>query len=131
MTKWFCAILVLFGLMMTGTQPASAQVVEELGKKIGDECIRTAAPSSPPGGSITSMRRCCDDSMHRENKACKDDPKNVVCVNTAKICKDMVACDVTLNHCKIEAMKTDKDCSKDTCKKCTSDYKICHDSALR
>jgi len=132
MTKWFCAILVLFGLMTAGIPPASAQVDRDLGRKIGDECIRTAAPGSlGSGGSITSMRRCCDDSIQQANKACKDDPNNVVCVNTAKICKDMVACDVTLNQCKIEAMKTDKDCSTDTCKRCTSDYKMCHDSAVR
>src|ERR1051325_2962920 len=131
MTKWFCAILVLLGLITAGAPPASAQVDRELGRKLGDECIRTAAPSSPPGGSVTSMRRCCDDLIQKANKACKDDPSNVVCVNTAKICKEMVACDVTRNHCKIETMKTDKDCSKDACKKCTSDYKICHDSAVR
>jgi hypothetical protein len=121
--------LLVYALVSTAILigPAVAQVSKADGKEWGDECIRT---SGGPSRSLSENQRCCQEQAEKKNKACKDDPSNVVCVNTVKICKEMVKCDDTLNKCKIKAMETDKDCSKDTCKQCTADYKSCHDSAL-
>jgi hypothetical protein len=121
---------LLAGAIMTtaiAVGPAFAQVSKADGKAWGDECIRT---SKGPSHSLSENQRCCDEAAKKGNKACSDDPSNVVCVNTAKICKGMVKCDDTLNHCKIKVMETDKNCSTDACKKCTEDYKTCHDGAL-
>ena len=107
--------------------PAVAQVSKTDAKEWGDECIRT---SGGPSRSLSENQSCCERQAKQKNESCKNDPSNIVCVNTIKICKEMVKCDDTLNHCKIKAMETDKDCSKDTCKQCTIDYKSCHDSAL-
>ena len=135
MTSWCRACLLLIGLIAAGaftSQPAVAQVSRAEGEKWGDECIRTAKPgSSGPGPSLTAMKRCCDEQAKQSNQACKDEPTAPVCVNTANICKEMVTCDWTLDQCKIKIMETDKDCSTPECAKCTSDYKICHDSAVR
>lgn len=124
-------ILALLACALVSTAiligPAVAQVSRESGKEWGDECIRT---SGGPSRSLSENQRCCEQQAEKNNKACKDDPSNVVCVNTIKICKEMVRCDDVLNKCKIKAMETDKNCSTDTCKQCTTDYKSCHDSAL-
>jgi hypothetical protein len=43
----------------------------------------------------------------------------------------MVECDVALNKCKQEKMKTDTTCSTPECAQCTSTYKACHDKAVQ
>jgi hypothetical protein len=53
-----------------------------------------------------------------------------MCENGERVCDRMMRCDRALNACKKEKMETDKSCSGDACKKCTSDYKSCHDSAV-
>ena len=125
-------LLVAFTAMgVAGSLPATAQVSKADGKAWGDKCIVTAKPgSSGPGPSLTAMERCCENAAKEANAACKQDPSNVVCVNTVKICKEMVKCDWKLDQCKIKAMETDKNCSTEKCKSCTSDYKSCHDAAL-
>jgi hypothetical protein len=45
-------------------------------------------------------------------------------------CDTMLRCDRELNRCKKDKMQTDKNCSTAECKKCTSDYKSCHDTAV-
>ena len=107
--------------------PAVAQVSRADAKAWGDECIRA---SGGPSRSLSANQRCCDEAAKKGNKACRDDPSNVVCVNTAKICKEMVKCNQTLSQCKIKEMEKDKNCSTDACKKCTSDYKSCYDGSL-
>jgi hypothetical protein len=121
---------LLAGAIMTAAiaaGPAIAQVSRESAKAWGDECIRT---SKGPSHSLSESQRCCDAAAKKGNKACNDDPSNVVCVNSAKVCKEMVKCDYVRNACKIKIMETDKNCSTDACKKCTEDYKTCHDGAL-
>ena len=43
----------------------------------------------------------------------------------------MVECDVALNKCKQEKMKTDTKCATPECARCTSTYKACHDKAVQ
>jgi hypothetical protein len=45
-------------------------------------------------------------------------------------CDTMLRCDRDLNRCKKDKMQTDKTCSTEECKKCTSNYKSCHDTAV-
>lgn len=131
MTKQFgLGTLLAAATMATiiATGPAAAQVSRTDAKAWGDQCIRA---SGGPSKSLSANQRCCDEAAKKGNKACRDDPSNVVCVNTVKICKEMVRCDYVLDQCKIKEMEKDKDCSKEKCKKCTSDYKTCHDAALK
>jgi hypothetical protein len=78
------------------------------------------------------FRRCSGVVKNKlRRKTCKDEPSNVVCVNTVKLCKEAVKCDDTMNKCKAKAMQTDKDCSKDTCKQCLTDNRLCRNDALK
>jgi hypothetical protein len=53
-----------------------------------------------------------------------------LCMKGHQKCDAMLRCDRDLNRCKKDKMQTDKTCSTDECKKCTSDYKSCHDTAV-
>src|ERR1700757_761594 len=134
MTSWYRTCLLFTCLIAAGSivsSPASAQVEREHGKAWGDECIRTTgAGSSGPGADLSGMIKCCENQAKRTFQICSDDPTNVVCVNTVNVCRGMVECDYQLDQCKIKVMETDKSCSTPECEKCTSDYKICHDSAV-
>ena len=130
MTKQSRMGTVLAGAVMTMAiiaGPAAAQVSKADGKAWGDECIRQ---SGGPSRSLSANQSCCDEAATRNNQACRDDPSNVVCVNTADMCREMVRCDYVLDQCKIKAMETDKNCSTEDCRKCTDDYKTCHDAAI-
>jgi hypothetical protein len=127
----FLMLLALIIGVTASSVPASAQVgsplSKALGKKWGDKCIMTS------GGATT----CCFRERGAES-ACKDvdkerigSPVRVNCESGEKICQTMVRCNTTLDTCKKMIMATDKTCSTAACAKCTSDYKTCHDNALR
>ena len=52
------------------------------------------------------------------------------CCKGLTTCIKMVQCNATLNACKKEKMAKDASCSGGDCQKCTSDYKVCHDTAI-
>lgn len=98
---------------------------KEMGKTWGEKCIPTGAT------------RCCN-SERNAATACQGlereragSPVVRNCDDAEKICQTMVRCDHTLNDCKKAAMVKDTHCDGTVCKKCTSDYKICHDNAYR
>jgi hypothetical protein len=127
----FLILLASIASISTVSIPASAQqgsaLSKAMGQKWGDKCIMTA------GGATT----CCFRERTAE-AACKDIDKERIgssvrsnCESGEKICQTMVRCDDTLNACKKAIMTTDKTCSTAACAKCTSDYKTCHDNALK
>ena len=98
------------------------------GEKWGDACMQ----SGP--GSLSAAQHCCEQRSTAKNEFC-DVWKGVgraekICAEWLRICNQMMDCDDKLNACKKSAMETDKNCSTDTCKKCTENYKICHDKAV-
>lgn len=52
------------------------------------------------------------------------------CCKGLSTCIKMVQCNATLNACKKDKMAKDAKCSGADCQKCTSDYKVCHDTAV-
>jgi hypothetical protein len=120
-------ISVIAGIGTSGfPATAQSQLAKEMGKKWGDKCI-------PTGHSVS----CCTTERGAET-ACKGLEKEPAgspvvrnCDDGVKICETMVRCDHALNDCKKAAMATDSHCDGAVCKKCTSDYKTCHDNAVR
>jgi hypothetical protein len=52
------------------------------------------------------------------------------CCKGLSTCIKMVQCNATLNACKKDKMAKDTTCSGPDCQRCTSDYKVCHDTAV-
>jgi hypothetical protein len=86
---------------------------QSLGKEWGNVCLSKGSMS------------CCKESATRECKSVSD------CRVGIKMCETMVTCNSALNDCKKKEMATDKSCDGAKCKACTSNYKTCHDAALR
>jgi hypothetical protein len=127
-------LMVLIVAGAIASVPASAQQTPTRanGKAWGEECMGSSLPrQSAPGNSLTKMKECCEQKAGRDFPGCKaagvDSPP---CKEAFGVCSRLVTCDYRLDQCKLDAMETDKDCSTDKCKKCTSDYKSCHDDAL-
>jgi hypothetical protein len=126
MKNWFHARLLLMSLIIAGavaSPPATAQKSD--GEVWGDACLQSA------GGT-----QCCNDKATAKGSFCDvwgdvglERPK-AICRAWLNTCLGMMACNEELNTCKRREMETDKDCSTDQCKKCTSDYKECHDKAV-
>jgi hypothetical protein len=114
------AIAFTAGLAAT-TIPASAEFFSDLGKKTADDCM----------ASGTSGLSCCKDHMKcDELTTTKPNMTQALCMKGQQKCDTMLRCDRDLNRCKKDKMATDKNCSTADCKKCTSDYKDCHDRAV-
>ena len=86
---------------------------QSLGKGWGDVCLSKGSMS------------CCKESATRECKSVDD------CKLGIKMCETMVTCNSALNECKKKEMATDKSCDGAKCKACTSNYKTCHDTAVK
>jgi len=107
--------------MTATTVPASAEFFSDLGKKTADDCM----------ASGTSGLSCCKDHMKcDELTTSKPNMQQALCRKGQQKCDTMLRCDRELNRCKKDKMQTDKNCSTAECKKCTSDYKSCHDTAV-
>ena len=128
MLRGMLILISVIAVIATSGFPATAQspLSKAMGKKWGDKCI-------PTGHGVS----CCTTEMGAET-ACQGLEKEragspVVrnCSDGVKICETMVRCDHALNDCKKAAMAKDTHCDGDVCKKCTSDYKTCHDNAVR
>jgi hypothetical protein len=76
--------------------PAVAQVSKDDAREWSDMCKGSDVGPRP---SLSEMQRCCQEQAEKKNKSCKDDPSNVVCVNTVKLCKEAVKCWDTMNKC--------------------------------
>ena len=124
MTKFLRSALLMAALIAgvaAAGVPASAEFFSDLGKKTADDCMQSG----------TSGLSCCKDHMKCDDlKTSNPNMQQALCMKGQQKCDTMLRCDRDLNRCKKDKMQTDKTCSTDECKKCTSDYKSCHDTAV-
>jgi hypothetical protein len=121
-------IWALVAFALAGTAILSGPVVAQVSKT--DAKLWAEACMTDPPKSSYVMQRCCEEQAAKNNKECKAEPDAAVCKNTVNVCKEVVKCYAAMNKCKEKAMETDKDCSKDACKQCSSEHKSCRDSAM-
>jgi hypothetical protein len=68
--------------------PAAAQVGDkESAKEWADLCTPDIGRFSR---TLSEMQHCCEVKAGERNKSCKDDPNNIACVGTVKLCKEAV-----------------------------------------
>ena len=89
----------------------------------------TIAISSPIAAETISPTK--DVAGEKAGDACIQGNGGTACCNGLTTCLKMVECDVALNKCKQEKMKTDTKCATPECARCTSTYKACHDKAVQ
>jgi hypothetical protein len=126
--SWPYRILIAAVVAVLFQSAASFALAKSDGEKWGDECLQ----SGP--GSLSAAQQCCEKRFSAKNEFC-DVWKPLkyaerLCAEWLRICNQMMDCDDKLNACKKSAMQTDTNCSTETCKKCTENYKICHDKAV-
>jgi hypothetical protein len=90
--------------------------------------VGATAINFPIAAETTSPTK--DAAGQKAGDACIAGNGGTKCCNGQTTCVKMVECDVALNQCKQEKMKTDTKCSTPDCAKCTSTYKTCHDNAV-
>jgi hypothetical protein len=125
MTNWFRTWLLLMGLIAAGAIASSPAAAKEWGDEWAESCMLNATSTS-----ITRLRQCCQD-QHDGHRVCSVDKNTPDCKAGLSVCRRIIGCDHTRNECKKKEMETDANCSKEKCKQCTDDYKICHDNAVR
>jgi hypothetical protein len=122
-------VLVLFVLIAGATMNFSASAkstFDILGEKAGDKCMQTVGGP----GCCKAELNCAQ--FQRQDKAGASKPNQTLayCEKGQRVCDKMLTCNRALNACKKEKMATDKACDGGACKKCTLDYKTCHDTAV-
>jgi hypothetical protein len=111
--------------------PAAAQVGDRESAKVwADLCTPDIGRFSR---TLSEMQSCCEQKAGERNRACKDAPNNIACVGTVRLCKEAVKCDDAWTKCQKNAMEkeNDRNCEKDTCKKCAIEYMPCRKDALK
>jgi len=83
--------------------------------------------------TLSEMQECCGLKAKERNTACKDNPNNIACVGTVRLCREAVRCDDAWTQCQKKAMEkeNDRNCEKDTCKQCGAEYMPCRRDALK
>jgi hypothetical protein len=102
--------------------PAAAQVGDKgSAKEWADLCTPDIGRFSR---TLSEMQHCCEVKAGERNRACRDNPNNIACVGTVRLCQEAVKCDDALTKCQKNAMEkeNDRNCEKETCKQCSKEY---------